>query len=262
MPEGTDISEYQDHVPDCEFVIIRGWSGYRQDNRFTAHWAEAKAKGIPRGVYGYVVGANPAAQAASLVALVAPDPPELGYWSDIEEPGLSHDAALGHINALRVTGANGYYSNVPDYTGILQSDPSLNDLYWWVAGYGPNDGQRHPLNPVPPRPYLIHQYTSYPNLDRNYAETLDWFGTTPQPEEHDMFILKGPTGAAYISDGPTKRYIGNPDELNMWGGAGVKEIVATQAQLDLIPDWAPPSGGSNTSGAHTVHGTFTGTVES
>lgn len=187
MSEGVDISEFQDHVPDCEFVIVRGWSGYRQDNRFVQHWADAKARGIPRGVYGYVVENNPVGQADALMALVAGDPPELGYWSDIEEPGLSHDAAMAHINRLRSTRRNGFYSNVPDYHGILNDDDSLADLPWWVAGYGPNDGNRHDLNPAPPRPYTIHQYTSYPALDRNYAENLNWWGP-PHPDSGDDMI--------------------------------------------------------------------------
>lgn len=216
---GADVSEFQSGLPGGDFVIIRAHSGYRPDKLFAQHWREAKGRyRLGRGVYGYVVNRDGVGQAQAMLDLVADDPPELGYWSDVEEPGLSGGVARAHIDHLRSTRKAGFYANVPDFFGILDGGAGLEDLPWWVAGYSSNDGTEHPLNPAPPRGYLIHQFTSRwggASLDGNVADAAALLATfggqappIPQPKKHRrnrhmIFVINDGKGEVY-------QYVGGP----------------------------------------------------
>lgn len=168
MDQFPDVSEHQgdlsvDWFKQWPGVIIRAHSGYRYDHKFQQNWQRAKAAGIPRGVYGYVVPERPAAwQAAAMVDAVASDPPELGYWSDLEQRGLGPDHAWTHFSTLPV-GRRGVYANGGDYNAM--TDARFDSAPWWGAGY-PNvirRGRAAAANMV------IHQYQGSP-LDMNRSD--------------------------------------------------------------------------------------------
>lgn len=176
---GIDISEWQsvravDWYKQWKFVIIRAHSGFREDHNFQEHWRRCGEAGVPRGAYGYLVpNVNAAVQARRMLDIV-PNSPELGYWTDAEARGLTLGAVLEHLRSLPA-GRTGLYTYVPFLANQLGNDHRLRDFPLWIAGYGRNDGKRHPLNPSPAWPAVIHQFTSYPNLDRNFVLDNLWY---------------------------------------------------------------------------------------
>ena len=254
MPEGCDISEHQGDLPpewfdQWEFVIIRGHSGYRTDLKFAQNWANAKGR-TRRGIYGYLVpDRDPAQQADELAALVAHDPPEFFYWSDAEQDGLTADHAVAHCERLSKHGPTGFYSYVPFLTGPLGADPRLRKWPLWVAGYGPNDGRRHKLDPGPPWPGIIHQYSSADGLDRNWADSCEFAGSPM--EEPDMKSL----------------LIHKPGEAIIWvydASNGTKTKIANKATLDGMVFLAAKTGldcGPNNTGYEAAAAFIDGLVE-
>lgn len=176
MGLGIDIYRYQT-VTDWDavkrhgvaFVYVKGTDGgapaiVRADNQVRG----ARSVGIPVGLYHYAqLTPSPEAQADMLTGEVrrlgaTGLPPAL----DLEDPhkpgGAARDFAARFLRRMR---ANGFdrvtlYANTSMLTGIgapamFDKDPSV---VIWAAGYGVNDGKRHPLT------YKgrvdIHQYTS------------------------------------------------------------------------------------------------------
>lgn len=214
MAQGVDTSEHQGLLDAAwfaqwDFAILRAFNenGFG-DQTFAANWPQAGGQmRHGRGVYGWpIAGANNRALGQQLVDM-APDA-ELGYWADYEQPpgrALASPAELEeYIRGIQDRGKPaGFYSNVPE----LPRTPFLDATTYWVAGYGPNDGAEHPLNPAPGRDYLIHQYTSAGGLDRNSADDaalVVFSGRTPitAQEALNMFALKAAPGtpqAAYVA---------------------------------------------------------------
>ncbi len=232
MPEFPDISEHQGRLGDEWFrqwpgVIIRVHSGYRYDLLWEAHLSDAQYAGIPVGFYGYVVGDRDGGwQADQMYEPTRDIPAQLGWWTDAEDAGVTSEIIKAHVERLRevVPGQHGTYSNVGDYHRLLAGH--ADDLPWWVAGYGPNDGQQHPLHPAAPRDYLIHQFTSRggpggSGLDVNSAATLDFFDTEVAypslPSEllegaftvPTLLVLPGQSGDYF--DGPAHLFFGGGD---------------------------------------------------
>lgn len=177
---GADVSTFQgDLAPEFfdqyDFVIIRAFDRHGDlDARFHQNWQNAKGRTL-RGAYGWPrPGADNHALGANLAA-VASDA-EFGLWADYEhsrEYGLASREELDDYLAGTGDVRKGVYSNIPTY-------PGTDDLPWWCANYGVNDGARHPLSLPAPRDYQIHQFTSQggpggSGLDLNYAPTLDFW---------------------------------------------------------------------------------------
>lgn len=241
MPEGCDISEHQgDLAPDWfdqwDYVIIRAVNenGY-PDVKFRQNWERAAGRTL-RGVYGWPIpGGRNLALGADLVE-VAPDA-EAGYWADVERSGRGLASPDDVKEYLRGIGdhVRGFYSNIPE----CPRSPFLDGEMWWVADYGPNNGQRHdPYEqpPKPDRPYTIHQYTSNP-LDTNYSETLDWTGaSSPEPpKEEDRMqpeLMADKEGIVWVYDANahTKTRVDGPATLNaltsIWALHGVSTKIA------------------------------------
>jgi hypothetical protein len=269
MAEGVDVSEHQGAIDaswwaQWDFAIIRAHSGYRADHRWPANWAAARS--TLRGCYGYmVVDRDPAWQAHQLLRLTAGDPPELGWWCDAEEPGLTVENVLAYMGTLEAAGARcGLYASASFLAGPLRSDRRLARWPLWLAAWGPNDGRRHPPPPTP-WPWSIHQYTSRGGpggspLDRNYADDHELRRLTQEPPEmrsmalhkpgeHQLWLYDPASGtktriaSAAAWDG--MRYLASVTGLNVDGphnGAyeadpafidALPEIPATPAGLDL-----------------------------
>lgn len=191
MAFGIDISEHQGYwAPDqfngWDFAILRARNenGYN-DRRFADHWRSA-ADRTARGVYGWpIAGAGIETNYAAGLALVRDFPgSEFGYWADVEHSGRGTAEAQeveAYCRGIQdAGGAVGFYSNI----GELPRSPYLDSLPWWMADYGPNNGERHDPDaqaPRPPqdRPWAIHQFTSAGGLDVNFAPSLSIFTGTP-----------------------------------------------------------------------------------
>ena len=263
---GVDISEHQSHRgPDWfrqfDFAIIRVHSGYRDDFMWEYHLADCKEAGVPFGFYGYLQGnVNPAWQAQRMVDLTSGQNPPLGWWSDVEDPTVDWNAAGAHIGTLRglVPGRFGVYSNIGDYEAFLRGQ--ADDLPWWMADYGSNEGTRHdPYEqpPVPHRGWSIHQYTSYPGLDQNYAEKLPFSSApTPAGRKFDMYAVQDERGFLFLHTGGRLTQI-SPDFLNatvlaqnipLYLGFDSAWVEAEQASLKQpklrlrLPKLLPPTG--------------------
>lgn len=181
MPEGADVSEHNGELaPEwfahLDFVIIRVFNENGVgDARFAENWRNAAGQ-CARGAYGwptpYVVGDD--YHLGQVLVHVAADA-ELGYWAD-RESVRGRAASLEDLEQFckgieAAGGRAGHYSNIGE---LLRSD-YLDALPWWMADYGPNDGQRHDPNaqpPIPPadRPWQLHQYSSAGGLDRDWCD--------------------------------------------------------------------------------------------
>lgn len=239
MPEGVDISEHQGDLPpewfdQWEFCIIRSDSGYRKDFKFDQNWKNAKGR-TRRGVYHYLVHGNIAAQATRTLQWAYEDDPDLLWWCDAEDPGVTVDDVLGFCMYLEGSGKTvGLYSYVPFLTGALGSDPRLQRFPLWIAGYGPNDGTRHPLDPAPPWPWVIHQYSSGTGLDLNYAPTLDFAGApTPEDEMADPVTIDGQTLYGLGPNGPFP--LGNPDHPELGTRVNGALVVSDEVFKSFYP---------------------------
>jgi hypothetical protein len=178
---GADVSVFQGWLDpwffdQYEFVIIRAFDRHGAlDKRFVENWHKAYGRTL-RGAYGWPKpGADNRALGAQLAA-VAGDA-EFGLWADFEfspEYGIaSLDDLLTYLDGIG-TRHKGVYANIPTYREFLIDSP-VDHYPWWVANYGPNNGQRNPLSLPAPRPYQIHQFTSRggpggSGLDLNWAE--------------------------------------------------------------------------------------------
>lgn len=265
---GIDVSEWQSPSSidwsRYAFGIIRVHNGYRQDFVWRLHVKNAQDAGVPIGVYGYVIGnRSPRLQADELVAAVGDWEPELGYWSDVEDSTLDWAEAVEHVTRLVETkpGRVGVYANVGQYSYLLAGSVA-DSLPFWVAGYGQNDGLRHPLRPAPARGWVIHQFTSLggPNgsgLDVNYCPDLPALltslGSAPAPipgvEEMATRMIQAPIGqdpnpgAVYLTNGFETRPLTPPEywaviAMNLTGEGGTLYEVdyATIAVLLSLKD--------------------------
>lgn len=226
---GSDISEYQPRLPGgVDFLICRAlghneaFTVYREDRLFKQHWANAKGRyPYGRGAYAYIVPGDGLKQAEMFLDIVRStgDEPELGYWMDIERQ-VTETTVRNFHDRMRMAGVKfGFYCTHRAYYDILKEGRGFEDLPWWIQDYGPNDGQLHDLDPPPPRPYLIHQYTSMGfdgemRIDLNIADSVSltqWLNAGIEWES-SMHIAVGPTGESWLVDGglACRKFTGTP----------------------------------------------------
>jgi GH25 family lysozyme M1 (1,4-beta-N-acetylmuramidase) len=174
MALGIDIYRYQT-VTDwnavkrhgVSFVYVKGTDGGGPAIvRADAQVRGAQSIGLPVGLYHYAqLSPSPEAQADVLTAEVLRlDATGLPPALDLEDPhrpgGAARDFAFRFLTRLRNNGFGSVtlYGNVTMLNGINANTLGVPGTVIWAAGYGPNDGRRHPLN------YRgqanIHQYTS------------------------------------------------------------------------------------------------------
>lgn len=206
MATGIDVSEWDNgRHPGAvtaswfaawDFVIVRSHNenGYA-DRYAAANIAAAKASGKPWGIYAWPVVGSGSNRALGKAIVDAYGIPPLGVWADAEHSGRGFASAEEVEEFCRGAQDGGALAGYYCAIGELHRSSYLDGLAWWVADYGPNDGQYHdPAEqaPRPPsdRPWAIHQFTSlgWPDggaLDVNYAPSLDFAGATPAREEDD-----------------------------------------------------------------------------
>lgn len=94
LVHGVDVSVYEPRVDwrvlrsqEFRFALIRATSGVGYvDPKFASHWEGARAEGILRGAYHYLIGGQDAKQQANLfISTVGPDKGELPPIVDLED---------------------------------------------------------------------------------------------------------------------------------------------------------------------------------
>ena len=257
---GVDVSEHQyaqgaDWWRQWQFGIIRVHSGFRDDNRWQQHLEDAREAGVPIELYGYIEGpsqgANPEAAAARLVELARANS-VARVWADAEDESCTRDVAIEYTDTLRASGLQvGVYANIGDYARCF--DGYADDLPWWMADYGPNDGTRHdPFEqaPVPKREWLIHQYTSLggPNhsgLDLNLMQAGDEDLNQDQANQLKAifnlasYLTEGqwPTGVEYHKPQLKQELDNIADAVGAHDGKATDE-AAKRARKDALKDAA------------------------
>lgn len=174
MTLGIDIYRYQT-VTDwnavrrhgVSFVYVKGSDGggpavVRADGQVRG----AQSVSLPVGLYHYAqLSPSPEAQADVLTGEVrrlgaTGLPPALDLEAPHRPDGPARDFARRFLTRLRNNGFDTVtlYANTSMLTGITADTIGVPGTVIWAANYGPNDGNRHPLN------YRgqahIHQYTS------------------------------------------------------------------------------------------------------
>lgn len=186
MKYGIDISEFQGpnfHIPkNIDFIIIRAGYGDYEDKYFKDNYANAKALGLPIGIY-WCVDPDLAAdvQSSRCLETIINFPPTMGLWVDLEAEDVqdhpSRMSKIGYDIADRL-------ENMGYYTGIYYSlgcGEYLKDLTGrfdsWIACWD-DDPEDEPIIGT------IKQYGIKNNLDRDacYAD-------------FEIYKMKMPSGA-------------------------------------------------------------------
>jgi lysozyme len=165
---GPDVSLYQDppatpqHIDfekmraaGASFVILRAGQNSWIDPSFAFNYKAAKAAGLPRGIYWfYDSRSTPESQATLCLSLASGDPPELGFWLDLEEsyngPYKGWQNWKKCLTAFKAKTLDiGIYT--APYYWMMHRPTGEGDLYFfasfplWIANYGVSE----PLVPGP-----------------------------------------------------------------------------------------------------------------
>lgn len=194
-----DVSYYQGNInwdvlaSKTNAVIIRAGHGTIEDPQFRTNWAEAKKRGMYRGVYWfYDDPVSPGTQAAKLYEMIRFDPPEMETWIDWETTYKGQFAGLKNVVAMmesveskmgmRCTGMyTGYYWFTANSNPITHSSQYkyLAERPLWLAWYI-NDPSVVKI-PAPWKSLLFWQYGT-PVLGGEYGV---------QSKEIDMNYFNG-----------------------------------------------------------------------
>jgi len=131
------------------------------DSTFLSRRAEAHAAGAIAGGYHFAQNGDPVAEANHFLAVVGhPRPGQLRPCLDLE---TGESAQWAGEFVQRVRSVLGYwpvvYGNTSTIPALRAANAAVRACPWWRAEYGPNDGQRHPLQGGT-LGCSAHQYTS------------------------------------------------------------------------------------------------------
>ena len=203
-------------------VIIRAGQNVWVDTKFKESYAQAKAKGIPRGVYWfYDSRVHPQVQADLLVSLIADDHPEMEIFCDWEKDygggyfDLSYavefmkrvEAALPSVTVGIYTGYYFFTDNSSQWTHAPEY-AYLGTKPLWLAWYTSN-----PDYVKVPAPWvkLTHWQNSdsgtFPGIE-NGADT-NFFNGTPDEfaARYSTSTPEGPTVKEYIYKIPRDKIV-------------------------------------------------------
>ena len=208
-----DISQYQpcaaidyDKLAGAvDGVILRCAYGTRKDNAFETHYAEFKRRGIPMGVYLFLVGYKTSAeQVIVLRQAVAGKEFKLGIWLDVETEAGATPLTYKHVNGFMTLaeaefGQLGIYAANWCWKTIMGAEyAKYGSRKLWCAAY-----TSAPLIPPGWTSWTLWQYTSKGRLP-GYAGNLDvnkfngdeeawhnWTGATviPKPPEDKTKVI-------------------------------------------------------------------------
>jgi len=169
---GMDVSAWQGSVNwakaarnGVRFTYIKVSQRLYADKLFPQNWPAAKAAGLLRGGYHYLVwDRDPLEQAETFYSLLKDDPGELPPMADFEErSGIpSRQKAVDHLKCFlqaveyHLGVKPGIYTG-PDFWKNYGSDDSTwADYPLWIANYQVNQ----PIIPLPWQDYTFWQHTN------------------------------------------------------------------------------------------------------
>ena len=181
MTTGIDVSGHQASISwravknaGISFGWVKATEGQTfVDASYERHRKEARRAGVPLGAYHFarpdtnVSNRDPVAEADSFLAVAQPHEGDLLPVLDLETPGLS-PAQLGRWAKAwlrRVERAIGQppilYTYSSFWTSSVGNAPGFERYPLWLANYGKDDGEVHPVRTVGSWPSIaVHQYTS------------------------------------------------------------------------------------------------------
>jgi len=177
-----DISQYQpcasidyDKLAGAvNGVILRCAYGTRKDEAFEMHYAEFKRRGIPIGVYLFLVGYKTAAEQVIVMRnAIAGKDLKLGLWLDVETESGATPLTYKHVDGFMTLaeaefGQLGIYAANWCWKAIMGSEyAKYATRKLWLASYTSS-----PLIPPGWSNWVLWQYTSKGKLP-GYAGNLD-----------------------------------------------------------------------------------------
>jgi GH25 family lysozyme M1 (1,4-beta-N-acetylmuramidase) len=223
-PVGIDFAKMK--AEGISFVFIRAGQGAWKDREFDRSWAKAKAAGLDRGAYFFLVHSLPGAkQAEYFWSLIKDDPGELLPIVDYEQSGATRATYLKVLRDFkqRFMDLSGLklilYSGNDFWANYGENNPEWKEMPLWIAHY---TTAQAPLVPQPwkgtataPGPgAMIWQYTSHGdgkkygvqsgNIDLNLflgteADYKALGGLITPPPEKETFMYKDKAIGLYTS---------------------------------------------------------------
>lgn len=247
----VDISKWQGGQIDWDElarnttgVIIRATYGTTVDPYFNAHYAEASARGMHVGAYGYATwrGKSPDAQdnaedeARALIVATEGKELPLGIWYDIEYedsitrngPGVITGAAVAAVDIIRRHRPDdivGLYGSLAFFArkyihGMIQDIPK------WIAAYGTKKYEAQVLAWDP----YIWQYSGSGNLP-GCAVKIDLNYLWP-----DKFPVYNPLALVEVE---RKKYLARiEDDLQYYADKYPFVMSELDDTYDPTPEWA------------------------
>ena len=176
---GIDVAKYQGNINwnkvkenGIAFAILKAT---QKDNTaepaFYKNFGEAKAVGIPLGVYKYVYALSEGQgieEAKNVIKVLGDRKLEGHVWLDMEDKSLRN---LGKFNLSKIINAEakvfeeagykvGIYCNVDWYNNVLDGKALSTKYPFWIAKYGKNTGDYQNRDDAPKNIAQIWQYTS------------------------------------------------------------------------------------------------------
>jgi GH25 family lysozyme M1 (1,4-beta-N-acetylmuramidase) len=214
-PVGIDFTKMK--AAGVSFVFIRAGQGAWKDREFDRSWAKAKAAGLDRSAYFFLVHSLPGAkQAEYFWSLIKNDPGELLPVVDYEQSGATRAAYLKVLRdfkarMMELAGLRQILYTGPDFwSNYGENNPEWKEMPLWIAHYTTASAPLvpQPWKGVPEAPgpgAKIWQYTSHGdgklygvqsgNIDLNWflgtdADYLALGGRGTPPPEKETFMYK------------------------------------------------------------------------
>jgi hypothetical protein len=200
---GIDVASYQSTTyptAGLSFVMVKATEGTGYTNpRHAEQVAHGRAHGLLVGHYHFVRPGSMSAQADYFLTHAAARPGDVLVldWEDQGVPDTDKDAWIRHVQAAMPHNRVLLYCN-RDFWLHRDSTSFVGDGLW-IADPDAPAGHPHITHP-----WLIHQYSSAGDTDRNVANFADkaalqaWAakGTPPKPPSYEPF-----PGAAFFTTG-------------------------------------------------------------
>lgn len=202
MLRGTDISSYQDAIPDGGFTILKATEGLTYDDtRFAHWWKQLGSAGRCRGAYHFGHPSNdPVREADHFLGIVESVGLKRGDVLVLDHEvtdgtSAAHCAAWARAWCSHIHGKTGWPPVVYTFLSFAQEGrcDGLGGYALWIADPSRPAGQ--PRVPHPWSDWAIHQYSETGGIDHDIAkggraEFLALGGLkpapTPDPQEDDM----------------------------------------------------------------------------
>ena len=199
--QGTKI-DWDALSKDVDLIILRASGGTTEDSLYRTYVNECKSRGIPFGVYHYLLCATveeAISAAYTVYEIASPDNP-LFYVADVESSNIIavdyDEVTYAYLQTLRALGVSklGLYISQARYPKCTKCHSIID--FSWIPRYGKNNGSYDPKY-QPTCEYDMHQYTDTGTVngipgkvDLNRlsgTKSLEWFLEKPTVLREDDY---------------------------------------------------------------------------